>query len=308
MELFDKRFVHFMWDDELEGKRGFLSSGIDTLIKMVNKDSDRTEIQEGCERDLPFCKHTTVECRFAYYDPNYEAKRAFNEGKKIQVRCANGIWSDCGVTPKWYDTCEYRIKPEEKKWIVYLARQGDEHCYLTACREDIWKHVQKEQGAKTKLFVGSAVEATAWYESRQKFVKEIKAWEDGKTIQFLSRQQQQTGGWIYVWYDCVGPNEPLWDVHLEYRVKPEEKQYRPYDNSAEMIADFIDRFKVNCPEYCEPLIWVKSKKTGYRHLITTFYGSTVMLNTDSPVCCSLWQLYEFYTYLDGSPCGMEAKE
>lgn len=116
MYLFDKRFVHFMWDDALEGKRGFLSSGIDTLIKMVNEDSDRTGIQKGCERDLPFCKHITVECRLAYYDPNYEVKKAFKEGNEIQFQSADGEWNSIVGEDmlKWYieEGCKLRVKPE----------------------------------------------------------------------------------------------------------------------------------------------------------------------------------------------------
>ena len=87
-----------------------------------------------------------------------------------------------------------------------------------------------------------------------------------------------------------------------------KKVYRPYKDSAEMIKDFIARFKVKRPSYMEPLVWVKSKNTGYRYLITTFYESTVMLNAEPPIHCSLWQLHDFYAYLDGSPVGMEVKK
>lgn len=205
MELFDKKFVYFMWDDELKGKKCFVADGIALLIRNVEKgfaescnESDLCEVEEGSTLTFPFRKIGGTDFAFAYYDPNYEVKRAYNEGKTVQVRCANGIWSDTQIPP-WSDACEYRIKPEEK-------------------------------------------------------------------------------------------------------------EYRPYKSSSEMIADFIGRFKVKCPSYAEPLIWVKSKNTGYRYLITTFYESAVMISTDSPVCCSLWQLSDFYTYLDGSPVGMEVKE
>lgn len=308
MELFDKKFVHFMWDVELKGKRGFLSSGIDTLIKMVNEDSDRTEIQKGCERDLPFCKHITVECRLAYYDPNYEVKKAFNEGKEIQYQSIDELnWRDVENEESFEQYLEegrvFRIKPEnEKKWIVYLNREihlDGKDCYLTACREDRWGSVQKDYGAKTKLFIGSESEVLEWYKAREKFASLIKAWEDGKTIQVTPKG---TDKWIDLYIN------PSWDLRDEYRVKPEEKKYRPYKDSAEMIKDFIARFKVNCPSYAEPLVWVKSKKTGYRYLITTFYEGSTVVNTDLSLCCSTSQLFKFYTYLDGSPCGMELVE
>ena len=133
-KLFDKRFVHFMWANELKGKRGFLSSGIDTLIKMVNEDSDRTEIQKGCERDLPFCKHITVECRLAYYDPNYEVKKAYyKEGKKVQVGDYIGNWADCHGEPHWSDNCKYRIKPE------CPCEEGIDSKACAGCPQDEWR-------------------------------------------------------------------------------------------------------------------------------------------------------------------------
>ena len=36
MELFDKDYVHFMWDDELQDKTGFFAPGISSLIDYVN--------------------------------------------------------------------------------------------------------------------------------------------------------------------------------------------------------------------------------------------------------------------------------
>jgi len=221
IELFDKKFVHFMWDDKLEGKRGFLSSGIDTLIKMVNEDSDRTAIiQKGCERDLPFRKHLTVECRLAYYDPNYEAKRAFNEGKVVQYLTDKGQWetilSNMELMSHIEKSRQLRIKPEEKKnWIVYLARKPllDKSCYLTSCRGDMWESVQKDYGAKTKLFIGTENKAIEWYKSHQKFAEVIKAWEDGKKIQFYSNIDDK-------WTD-LQTDSPYWDAP-NYRIKPED--------------------------------------------------------------------------------------
>ena len=232
MELFDKRFVHFMWDDELEGKEVFTADDMETLIKAVNNNHSRREVSHTisnlntAEYDLrtPFRNADTLTVhQFAYYDPNYEVKKAFNEGK---------------------------------------------------------------------------------------------------TIQFLSRQQQLTGEWIDVWYDCVGPNEPKFLEKVEYRVKPEcpcedgidskacvgceysedgKKKYRPYESSAEMIVDLIDRFKVNCPSYCEPLVWVKVKSNDARFLVTGF-GYKVSVDG---VSYSLDELFKYYAYLDGSPCGKE---
>ena len=209
-------------------------------------------------------------------------------------------------------------KQEEEKWIVYLARQYNGAYYLTACHEAMWESVQKTFGAKTQLFVGTESEAQQWHESRQKFTEIIKAWEDGKTIQVYETLFKK-------WSDCAGTLE--WFTDCEYRVKPEcpcedgidskacvgcehsedsKKKYRPYKSSAEMIMDFIDRFKVNCPSHCEPLIWIKGKYAHSRFLVFAFYETFIKFNDDEPLMFK--ELFTDYTYLDGSPCGMEVKE
>lgn len=105
-------------------------------------------------------------------------------------------------------------KPEEEKYIVYLAREPfkGKYCYLTACLESRWEIVQKEYGAKTKLFVGAYDEVQEWYEARDKFAPVIKAWEDGKEIQFRPNDPHLS------WQECQNPS---WDSELEYRVKPD---------------------------------------------------------------------------------------
>lgn len=100
---------------------------------------------------------------------------------------------------------------------------------------------------------------------------------------------------------------------LFYLIKePEENKFRPYSNPDEMIEDFKKRYnsyggwsgKEN-PMY-SPLIWIKSKDTGFRSLVTD-YG-----DDDNKIC--IWvgtlpimfkELYENYTYLDGTPCGIK---
>lgn len=433
MELFDKKFVRFMWDDELEGKEVFVADNINSLIERVEKGASIYKVRWSRDNGMPFESDDLVRYRFAYYDPNYEAKRAFNEGKEIQFKddvsgdwcsaynprwdlnieyrikpknncvaylarlsdddyyltaCYENRWESVqkgygaktklfvgseGEVREWYESrekfkdlikawedgkeiqvkaftglwypasnpdwdvdAEYRVKVEDEKWIVYFDRLHD---YLTACLEDRWESVQKKYHAKTKLFVGTESEVEEWYKSRQKFAEVIKAWEDGKTIQYYNKYESR-------WELSA---TPTWDAD-NYRVKPEgdkmtptwsniedckhcvyepkattqepcdkcfgksmfkskKEKLRPYINSAEMIADFIARFKVDCPSYCEPSIWVKEKESDSRHLVTSFVpnsddGSYVVL---FDYTCDLDELFDDYIYLDGSPCGMEVK-
>lgn len=99
--------------------------------------------------------------------------------------------------------------------------------------------------------------------------------------------------------------------------EPEEKKFRPYSNLDEMIEDFKKRYNAyggwrgkDNPMY-NPLIWIKSKNTGFRHLVTD-YGdddncgycnkSGIWIG---PISLGFTELFDDYTYLDGTPCGIE---
>ena len=304
MELFDKRFVHFMWDDELKGKNVFVADTIDALIFAVRNDGEcgvkTNALRCSSRASLPFLDSIFNNCYpFAYYDPNYEVKRAYyKEGKKIEFRPKDEhlSWMPC-VNPSWKNDVEYRVKPEEEKWCVYLARPKVGNCYLTASFEYMWEIVQKKYNAKTKLFVGTESEIEERYKSRKKFAEVIKAWEDGKEIQYK------------VHYGCgwMSATKPIWELDTEYRIKPDEekaditKKWRPYESSAEMIMDFIDRFKVNCPPNCKPLIWVFDAQMKSQDLIESFVGDGVMILNEK---VDFKELLEIYQFLDGTPVGM----
>lgn len=103
MELFDKKFVYFMWDDELEGKKCFVSDDICSLKVCVENNTHAgiryVIVSESDNESYPFAAgidedHKEI-FRFAYYDPNYEARVAFNNGKRIQFKShINNEWKD----------------------------------------------------------------------------------------------------------------------------------------------------------------------------------------------------------------------
>ena len=218
------------------------------------------------------------------------------------------------------------VKSEEEKWIVYLARQKNGLGYLTACREDAWEDAQKDYHAKTKMFVGSAVEVTEWYKARQKFAEVIKAWEDGKKIQVTPKGKDK-------WLDLHC--EPKWDLRDEYRVKPEcpcedgidskacvgcehsedgKRKYKPYVTVDEFIQDFQERFPtaVPRPAHTMPLIWLTNIVSEEIHLVTGF-NMTDENENEKGVCIRdiIWsfrELFGSWIFLDGSPVGMEVKE
>lgn len=123
-------------------------------------------------------------------------------------------------------------------------------------------------------------------------IEVMKAYEDGKTIQAYDLEQNK-------WVNCHNPTWN-WDT-LDYRIKP-EPTYRLYKDTAEMIEDFKKRFNAKVPPYAMPMIWVKYKDIKDCRLITGFMSKTVVL-VDSAF--GMFNLFDGFTYLDGSPCGMK---
>lgn len=118
MELFEKRFVHFLWEDELEGKEGFFADDICTLMTCVlGGNIHYAKVRKSLNPAFPFKDTNNNDWLFFYYDPNYDCKRAYAEGRQIQFkRLVNGTWCDCGnMECLWKDFYKYRIKPEEPK-------------------------------------------------------------------------------------------------------------------------------------------------------------------------------------------------
>ena len=94
MELYDSRFVYFEWDDVLEGKDVFLADYISVLKDKVNDSVDAEKVRENDGGDFPFCNNENDGYTFAYYDPNYEVKKAYQDGKTIQYKYKSTEWKD----------------------------------------------------------------------------------------------------------------------------------------------------------------------------------------------------------------------
>lgn len=93
---------------------------------------------------------------------------------------------------------------------------------------------------------------------------------------------------------------------LFYLVKePGEKKFRPYRDSDEVIEDFKKRFNVKVPPYGMPLIWIKIKDTDKKYLVVRFASTLTICHNDEFYTPTFENLVKGYTYLDGSPCGIE---
>jgi len=152
VDLYDPKFVHFEWSEDLKGKKGFFASDIGTIKKELHYKGPcmmGTLLHYSDNEARPFVvkfQGGTGEWRFFYYDPNYEVKWAyFKEKKPIQIRRdSTDEWKDiyargemvttrdCVVAnikgPEYFDDdFEYRIKPEEEADycpLCYYHRSG----------------------------------------------------------------------------------------------------------------------------------------------------------------------------------------
>lgn len=287
MKLYNKKFVYFDWDNVLEGKKVILAHNIKDLKDFVERgDGDRFFIvKKG--KDLPFF-NGYCDCAFAYYDPYYEFRRACLEGKQIQFKGTND-WVDIAGVPLFNgEPDEYRIKPE-LRWHVVLSDEGT-------------LGIAKSTN-KPIYFTGDEEECSEWIDEHKDLIDIMKSWEEGKTIQYLHDDD---------WRD-VAYNNPLWGLNNTYRIKP-EPEYIPFDSVQELIDAWDRKYpqNKNRPEGTMPLIWIENKAyKGTVFLITAYYFERDMHDADvgtNEADYTLKELFEDYTFADGSIIGKERKE
>lgn len=91
--------------------------------------------------------------------------------------------------------------------------------------------------------------------------------------------------------------------NLFYLVEePQKKKFRPYNDTNEMIDHFNEHFELIPQEYRLPILWIKSKSPGRKHLITDCENDCVWIGS---ISIKFKDLYEHYTWLDDSPCGIK---
>lgn len=118
MELFDKKFVYLEWDDEFKGKMVFVGDSLQLIRKEVNDGTAKARCVKDNSSDLyPFKDDCGTTWALIYYDPLYDVKLAWKNGKQIQARSVlykDAEWIDSKY-PHFDDTCcEFRVKPENK--------------------------------------------------------------------------------------------------------------------------------------------------------------------------------------------------
>lgn len=133
----------------------------------------------------------------------------------------------------------------------------------------------------------------------EKMIKVMKAFTEDKTIQC---KKVNDNDWD-AWFVC----NPAWDwVNYEYRVKPEKKEpkYRPYKDLEEFKKDIVRKYGGSTFEniFETRNIWLKSKYGEYMGQIVGLTNELIFVDGNYYE----WRtLFDKYTYLDGSPFGIE---
>ena len=171
--FFDKKFLLMPDDKGIIGKKVFYGDSFCDLIAAVESgDSDRTGRLDSIITDghLPF-KVNKVRWFLVYYDPNYEAKVAYSQGKQLQVRGGDtDDWVDAVVDPRWTVRARYRVKPQ-----IYYVHEADTGCYYFDTDNTI-----------SILYEGTAEECDAWIaehspKNRRMTNRELAKWlSEGK--------------------------------------------------------------------------------------------------------------------------------
>lgn len=113
---------------------------------------------------------------------------------------------------------------------------------------------------------------------------------------------------IEVWVKYIYPipkdetkvidNEAL--EEKSYFVKDKQPVLRPYKNIQEILDVAYNVTKKNIPDNAKPLLWVRHKNTGNVFLVTAYCENGVMLDE----FYDFEELFKFFEYIDGSPCGV----
>lgn len=294
MISFKKRFVHCFWNDELEGKKGFVADTLEELrIYVQNKDKQSLVlITASHNEDYAFTSDDVDEnYQFCYYDPLYEMKVAYEEGKIIQYRSKiTGKWVDCEHRPLWDDNfINYRIKPEEKYQVVISFGEGG----LVI--------VESVENYRKVFFTGTKEECEEWLENNKDIQTVVNGYFSDKDIMYKEKGVKNDLWKLTEDVPCD------WDFdHYEYCIKSEEKKedkYVPFENTQELIEAWEKKCPANKdrPNGTMPLIWIKEKKNEDAiSLIVDFdnYGVSTAYNVIVFI-----DLFEQYTFADGSICG-----
>ena len=215
-DLYDEKYVYIDIDSckDIIGKLGFGADNIRMLKDCVKHDIE-TNSYYPCsysgDVERPFHLQTGENVRFFYYDPHYEIKRAYLDGKEIQIKI-NDNWHDVSddfVFMAFLDNTKLRIKPKEESLIMYKV--------LFNC--DTKKFVTVSDNLIIHNYFSSDVfdECKKWILDHLWLENILSAWVDGYKIEV-----KIDGEWkdYKLEYDNEIDTIFQWHDDYEYRIKP----------------------------------------------------------------------------------------
>ena len=215
----------------------------------------------------------------------WQVIKAYGEGKTVQFWGASGEWFDIEEGFELPIVEKLRIKPEEDNWEE-VKKQCDE-----AKRHLIPYTIEQNTGENK---VEGGILSVSGSVSEKHTCKECI----GETV-FKGKNAY-----------CKNRNCDL-PACDNFKSKT-EKHYRPFNNCDELVEIYHNRAFIpivaeglnqKLKRMYRPEIWVKEKETEIEQLITGFGDTVVKFSPDYTI--TLKSLLEHYTFLDGSPCGVE---
>ena len=127
---------------------------------------------------------------------------------------------------------------------------------------------------------------------------------DNDTIPFKVQNPEGIEIWVkYIYPIPKDETKVLTKEALEekgYIAKDKQLSLRPYKSVQEILDVAYNVTKNNIPKNARPLLWVRHKNTGNVFLITAYCENGVMLDE----FYDFEELFKFFEYIDGSPCGV----
>lgn len=116
----------------------------------------------------------------------------------------------------------------------------------------------------------------------------IQAYAEGKEI-----ESRCVKGDTSLWYD---DKDPSFDDDFEYRIKPEPK-YRPFKDAEECWQEMLKH---------QPFGWVKDRNDS--RFVIENVDSRGFVEVYDEGTCNFNEVFEFCTFVDGTPFGIIDKE
>lgn len=112
--LFEEKYLHAVWNNELEGKDCYVENNIPDLIKEITYNEYTSKVTYSKDNQFPFSTSRS-EYRFAYYDPYLKFKKAQNEGKQLWVKHVSSATDSSPYVNEYWVTdivTEFNLPPD----------------------------------------------------------------------------------------------------------------------------------------------------------------------------------------------------